>query len=191
MLNLTKFNPKLNKKVIYLLLIAILISVLLYFKIDNTNLLKELQNLDNLLLNTHFNLIIWHFLLIAILTFIILIGLGYIFIPLYFIFEFSCIFYQILIFLKLASFKGLLFSLIYNIILKSFYLILIIFFIKKLTNIIKLLIKSFLNKITIDKNILFTNLKALIILFFLIIINDLIIYFWGTKILLKFIFILK
>lgn len=191
MSKLTKFNLKNVKKALIILIISFIISFFLYLKIDNTSILLALQDLESLLLTNHFNLIIYHFLIISSLTLLVLFGLGFIIIPLYLTMEFTCLFYQILIFIKLASFKGLLFSLIYNFILKGLYLLLIIIFLKKLLNIFHLFIKSIINKITIDKNILIANLKALILIIFLIILNDLIIYFWGSKILLKFIYILQ
>ena len=65
------------------------------------------------------------------------------------------------------------------------------FLVKKILNIYHLLVKSIINKITIDKNILINNLKVIVIVLLLILINDILLYFLGTSILLKFIFILK
>ena len=190
-MNYLRKYQKYLKKYLVIILIAFFISLILYYKLNNSDIITELKNIEELLNNNHFNLILPHFMIIIILSISILIGLGLIFIPIYFIYEYTCIFYNMLIFLKIFSIKGLLFSLIYNFILKGVYLVLIFIFIRKMLKIFSLVIKNIFNKISIDKNVFLSNLKIIILILGLIFMNDLIIYFGGTKILLKFLFILK
>ena len=188
--NITKYQKYL-KKLGIILGVAFIISFFLYHKLDNKVIILELNNIKDLLSNNHFNLILLHFIIISVLIMLILMGLGFISIPLYFLFEIVCMFYNMFLFINIGGFKGLIFSLIYNFILKGIYLILIFILVKKILNIYHLLVKSVINKITIDKNILINNLKVIVVVLLLILINDILLYFLGTSILLKFIFILK
>lgn len=188
---LIKKCQKYSKKVLILLFISFIIGFFLAHKLNNLDLLNELKNISYLLETNHFNLIFHHIFLICFLSILIFLFLAKIIIPLYFIIEFSSIFFNIFTFIKVFHFKGLIFSLIYNFSLKFLYLIFIFIFLKKLLNIFYIITKSIKNNKIIDKNLLKDNLKYLFLCFILILLNDILIYFYGTKILLEFIFILK
>ena len=189
-ITLKKYQKTIKKSLI-IIFISLIISFFIYHKLDNSSLINNLKNIKDILNSNHINYLFLHFNNLSLLIVLILLGLGFIYIPLFFIKELISIFYSMFIFIKIAHFSGFLFSIIYNLITKGIYLILILILIKKVLNIYHLISKSIISKIPIDKSIFTNNLKFLLILILLIVTNEIFIYLFAHKIILKFIFILK
>ena len=173
-------------------LLGFLIGFLIYKKIDNHLLIAEIKNIANYLSTNHLNYILTHFIAISILLTCSLTVIGLILFPLYFLIECISLSYNIFIFTEIYHFKGLIFSILYIIITKIIFIILLLCIFQKLIKTIKNIIKIYTNKEDINhKYSLLKNIKAVIIYLLFIFLNDILIYIIGSKILLKLTFIIK
>lgn len=173
-------------------LLGFLIGFLIYKKIDNHLLIAEIKNIANYLSTNHLNYILTHFITISILLTCSLTVIGLILFPLYFLIECISLSYNIFIFTEIYHFKGLIFSILYIIITKTIFIILLLCIFQKLIKTIKNIIKIYTNKEDINhKYSLLKNIKAIIIYLLFIFLNDILIYIIGSKILLKLTFIIK
>ncbi len=187
LLNNPIYNKKYFQKILIISLLGFFLGIIFFKKLSNETLLNEILNIENLLTNTHINYLPSHFLILSFLSLASLIGLYSFIVPLYLIFEFACISYNILIFTSSYHFKGLIYSLIYNLLTKGFYLILILIIIKK----IRILIHSIFKTKETYNNSLIINIKSIKIYLILMILNDILIYLFGSNILLKLSFLLN
>jgi len=181
-------NKNLLKSLLLFILISFLISLLLFNKVDSTNLINSIKNMEQYLSNQNINYVITHFITISILLTGSLTIIGVVLIPLYFLYEFVCINYSIFILLKAFQFSGFIYGLIYNILTKGIYLILLLLLSKKIINIIKTF------KISEEKAKIYSinkNIKCILLIIISVIVNDIIIYFFASKILLKLLFIIS
>ena len=183
-MKLTSFKlSKYQKLLLFLLFISLILSFIFYHKLINNTIINEVKDIDNMLSN-HLNFISLHLNIIGILLIISLILLSKFLFPFIIIYELLSIIYNIFIFFHVFKFKGLIFSLIYNLITKALYLLFLLLLYKH----IRKLVKDIKNK-TISNNI--NYLRKIAIYIILIIINDILIYFLANKILLKLTFIIK
>ncbi len=183
-------NPKYQKFLIFTCILSLIISFLIFKKVDHSLLTNDLNNLSLLLKNNHLNYFILHFLIITFLSLTSLIGLGIITIPLYLIFEEICIFYNIFSFISIYHLKGFIFSCFFNLLTKGIYLLLLFFILLKIVA----LTKIFLNNLSKSSKIKYPyslTFKKIIFLILLIFLYDLFLYFFGSLILSKLIFILN
>ena len=170
------------------IIISLFLAFFSFSKLDNTLVIANVKNLEEYLINNNLNFIFNHFLSVSLIITCSLTLIGLIFIPIYILYEIFSIFYAFYIFIIAFSFKGFIYAILFNIITKGLYLFFLFIIIRKIRNIVLLLFK---NKENIDlKYSLSKNIKAIIISIILIIISDILIYFIGTKILLKLTFIL-
>ena len=87
--------------------------------------------------------------------------------------------------------KGLLYGIIYVIITKGIYLFFLSIIIVSLLRVSLIILKSIFNKENIDKEKLALLLKKILICIAIILINDIILYFWGTNLITIFNFLLN
>lgn len=181
-----KNHQKLIKILSFLFILSFIISIFLYQKLKNEAILQEYQNLANYLEINHINYLIYHFIILSLVISSLILGIGFILFPFYFMFEIISLNYNLFTLINLFKFKGFIFSLFYNILTKLIYLILIIYIFQKNLNILKIFISNSTKYDSLTKNtLIITNLKKIIISSFFIILNDIFIYFFGAKILLS------
>lgn len=183
-----KNHKNLLKFLIAFVILGILISFLLFNKFENKDIILSIKNIEEYLHNNHINYLLTHFTIVSIMITSSLTIIGTITFPIYLLYEIISINYNILIFIKAYHFAGLIYGILYNFLTKFVFLLLLIILFKKVINIIKVLFNSD-EKITLYS--LNKNIKIIICLIIAIIINDLLIYLFASKILEKLLFIIK
>ena len=168
-----------------LLFLGITLGFLFYIKIDSTSIIEQIKNIDSYLKETPINFILVHILTLFFLMSVSFSFVGIFLFALYFIWEFACITYACFIFANVFGLMGFLYGIIYNIVIKLLFLILLVIIFKKIYFFLK-------NKNNKDLSLILKK-KKLEIIFCLITIfvYDIILYFIGNEILLKFIFIVQ
>ncbi len=188
-----------NKKIVLFLftifLVAVIFGIIFYIKQENiikNNISDILKDFTLNLNKCRINFILVHVLTILIIFTLSITLIGLVFSIFYFFYESMTIGFIIAIFTTNYGFSGLVFSLIYIMATKIFF-ILILFYIYALTlKIDKKIIYNLLTKSNETLNSIFKNtFKKLIILIIILLINDLFIYFCGSKILDLCSFLLK
>ena len=189
-----KRNSKVFKFIITLIILGLISGIILYLNLSKETkeiIVNTLVNLNKNLTTTKQNNIIYHLFIISIF---ILISLTLILYPLTFFY----LFYEILSFGFILSYYfsnfgigGTIYSLIYFLLNKAFFLLILIYVSIVSYNLITKIIKALMKKDNISVRELYQNffLKILISSLFILII-DIIIYFFGNKILSLFQFLL-
>lgn len=192
-MNLIKISLKNNKKYIKLLLallcLGFFIGFILIKKVNLESLLENITSLDNYINTNRINFLTDHILTILILCFSSLTVLGLILFPLNFIYEGICIFFNIYTLSRVFKLSGFVYGLIYNIIIKGIYLIMLVLIFKKIV----IFIKNFFRKREKEEQKILINksLMQLGIYTTIIFLNDLILYLFGNKILSFFLILIK
>jgi len=184
-----KLDKNLLKGLLLFIFISFLISFLLFNKIDNSSIISQVSNITEYLNNQNINYILIHFIIISVLLTCSFTIVGIIIFPIYLLYEILTINYSIFIFVKVFHFSGFIYGLIYNILTKSVFIILLFMLFKKIINIYK----KFILKED-DKSLSYSinkNLKAILTIIIGILLNDLLIYLISSKILLKLAFIIS
>lgn len=185
-----KSNRSIIKFLVMLFITSILIGIYLYLSKEklikesiNTELIKMINNLDI----TRQNNILNHLLIMIVISVLSLTIIGLPLILIYFLYEGVSIGFLLSSFINYSPIKGMLFGTIFIIISKIIYITILIYL---LTNTLKYT-KSFLKRLKMTKNELIIN-QVIKILFCITItlINDIILYFIGNKIITIFKFIL-
>lgn len=185
-----KSNRSIIKFLVMLFITSILVGIYLYLSKEklikesiNTELIKMINNLDI----TRQNNILNHLLIMIVLSVLSLTIIGLPIILIYFLYEGVSIGFLLSSFINYSPIKGMLFGTIFIIISKIVYITILIYL---LTNTLKYT-KSFLKRLKTAKNELIIN-QVIKILFCITItlINDIILYFIGNKIITIFKFIL-
>lgn len=185
-----KPNRSIIKFLVMLFITSILVGIYLYLSKEklikesiNTELIKMINNLDI----TRQNNILNHLLIMIVISVLSLTIIGLPLILIYFLYEGVSIGFLLSSFINYSPIKGMLFGTIFIIISKIIYIAILIYL---LTNTLKYT-KSFLKRLKMTKNELIIN-QVIKILFCITItlINDIILYFIGNKIITIFKFIL-
>lgn len=185
-----KSNRSIIKFLVMLFITSILVGIYLYLSKEklikesiNTELIKMINNLDI----TRQNNILNHLLIMIVISVLSLTIIGLPVILIYFLYEGVSIGFLLSSFINYSPIKGMLFGTIFIIISKIIYITILIYL---LTNTLKYT-KSFLKRLKMAKNELIIN-QVIKILFCITItlINDIILYFIGNKIITIFKFIL-
>lgn len=185
-----KSNRSIIKFLVMLFITSILVGIYLYLSKEklikesiNTELIKMINNLDI----TRQNNILNHLLIMIVISVLSLTIIGLPLILIYFLYEGVSIGFLLSSFINYSPIKGMLFGTIFIIISKIIYITILIYL---LTNTLKYT-KSFLKRLKTTKNELIIN-QVIKILFCITItlINDIILYFIGNKIITIFKFIL-
>ena len=185
-LNLSK---KQKQFLLIILFLGILIGFLLYKKIDQSLVIDNITNIESTLENNRINFLFMHLIVLSLLIASSTLMIGIILFPIYFIMEIATITYSILCFSNAFQISGVLYGIIYNIITKGFYIILLIILTKNIYKIAKMNITTWKNKENhqIDSK----EYKKIAILSLSILVYDLFLYLLGSKILLKLSFIIS
>ena len=185
-----KSNRSIIKFLLMLFITSILVGIYLYLSKEkliresiNTELIKMINNLDI----TRQNNILNHLLIMIVLSVLSLTIIGLPIILIYFFYEGVSIGFLLSSFINYSPIKGLLFGTIFIIISKIIYITILIYL---LTNTLKYT-KNFLKRLKMAKNELIIN-QVIKISFCttITLINDIILYFIGNKIITIFKFIL-
>lgn len=185
-----KSNRSIIKFLLILFITSILVGIYLYLSKEkliresiNTELIKMINNLDI----TRQNNILNHLLIMIVLSVLSLTIIGLPIILIYFLYEGVSIGFLLSSFINYSPIKGMLFGTIFIIISKIIYITILIYL---LTNTLKYT-KNFLKRLKTTKNELIIN-QVIKISFCttITLINDIILYFIGNKIITIFKFIL-
>ena len=185
-----KSNRSIIKFLLMLFITSILVGIYLYLSKEkliresiNTELIKMINNLDI----TRQNNILNHLLIMIVLSVLSLTIIGLPIILIYFLYEGVSIGFLLSSFINYSPIKGMLFGTIFIIISKIIYITILIYL---LTNTLKYT-KNLLKRLKTTKNELIIN-QIIKISFCttITLINDIILYFIGNKIITIFKFIL-
>lgn len=185
-----KSNRSIIKFLLMLFITSILVGIYLYLSKEkliresiNNELIKMINNLDI----TRQNNILNHLLIMIVLSVLSLTIIGLPIILIYFLYEGVSIGFLLSSFINYSPIKGMLFGTIFIIISKIIYITILIYL---LTNTLKYT-KNFLKRLKMAKNELIIN-QVIKISFCttITLINDIILYFIGNKIITIFKFIL-
>ena len=185
-----KSNRSIIKFLLMLFITSILVGIYLYLSKEkliresiNTELIKMINNLDI----TRQNNILNHLLIMIVLSVLSLTIIGLPIILIYFLYEGVSIGFLLSSYINYSPIKGMLFGTIFIIISKIIYITILIYL---LTNTLKYT-KNFLKRLKTTKNELIIN-QIIKISFCttITLINDIILYFIGNKIITIFKFIL-
>lgn len=185
-----KSNRSIIKFLLMLFITSILVGIYLYLSKEkliresiNTEIIKMINNLDI----TRQNNILNHLLIMIVLSVLSLTIIGLPIILIYFLYEGVSIGFLLSSFINYSPIKGMLFGTIFIIISKIIYITILIYL---LTNTLKYT-KNFLKRLKMAKNELIIN-QVIKISFCttITLINDIILYFIGNKIITIFKFIL-
>ncbi len=181
-------NKKLYTLVICFLTMGLIIGIY-YFTRNKTIIDKSIYL--NYLQNNNLNNILFHVSILSICITFNFIIIGTLFFALLFIYEGISIGYSIATFFSAFNFNGFLYALITNILLKGIYLFLLVVLFNKLFKLCKALILCYCKKHSIDGDLFLSKIKNILYIFLFIILNDIVLYFLGNKILYLFKFLLN
>ena len=183
---------KIIKTFIICFIVGFILSILFYLSLDKTEikLLVDTIKNNNILYKTSNNMINH----LKILSVIIILNFLYIGIPLYIgllISESFKIFLRLIILYKAFKIKGVIYGVIYALISNGIYIVFLLVIFKKLIKIFKIIYKYKFKKENINYNTLYYYFINTIIILVLIFISDMLIYFYGSKLLYVFIRLCK
>lgn len=151
------------------------------------NINEWLQGLEN----THLNNILPHIIILSSLFILSLFLVG---LPLILFFVFYngfSIGFMLMALVDIFGIKGILYGIIYTLISKGIYLFLLFIFIITMIKIVVILFKNYFKKEKMSKDGLNLLFKRTLICIAGILISDIILYFWGSKIIMLFNFLLN
>lgn len=186
-----KNNKKYLEFLLFFFLFGFLLGFLIYMKIDHANVLEEIKSISQYLSANHINYIGFHFILISVFITCSLTILGIFIFPIYFIFEGACIFYHIITFTSVYHLSGFIYSILSNFLMKGLFLIFLVLLFKTVLNIVKIIVVSMQNDKNNMKVVLIKNIKRAILAIFAIFLNDIFLYFFGSKILYSLLFLIE
>ena len=190
----TSLNKKFYLFLSIIFVIGLILGVIFLIYLDEAskdilflNINEWLQGISN----SNLNNIVLHIIMLSsmFLLSIFLIGIPFV---LFFVFYngFS-VGFTVTSLISIFGIKGLLYGIIYVIITKGIYLFFLSIIIVSLLRVSLIILKSIFNKENIDKEKLALLLKKILICIAIILINDIILYFWGTNLITIFNFLLN
>ena len=183
---------KIIKTFIICFIVGLILSVLFYLSLDKTEIKLLVDTIkNNSILYKTSNNMINH---LKILSVIIILNFLYIGIPLYIgllISESFKIFLRLIILYKAFKIKGVIYGVIYALINNGIYIVFLLVIFKKLIKIFKIIYKYKFKKENINYSTLYYYFINTIIVLVLIFISDMLIYFYGSKLLYIFIRLCK
>lgn len=186
-----KLNKRQLKFLLFILFLGVLCGFLFYIKVDSSVFIKQIQEIDINLQSSHVNFIINHILVLFFLLSTSFSIIGIILFLLYVVWEVTCISYSSFVFMNAFGFSGLIYGIIYNLVIKFFFLFSLFVIFKKVYFIFK---NKFFNKDDQEQQMMHFSFKKknmeIIICCICIILYDIFLYFLGSQILLKLTFLL-
>lgn len=172
--------------VIFGVIISVLFGIFIFYKISNNSMNYLLSNSNNLNY-INYKVIIFHILLFAFALVTSFLGIGIITLFIYLIFESIIIGFMSSYFISLYGINGIMYSVIYTLIYKALLIFLTIILIFKFIKLLKFFIK-YLTKEKID---ITKTIANSIIIYILIILNDIFLLLFGKYIINIFSFMIK
>lgn len=189
----TSINKKLYLFISIVLIIGIIIGIVFVTMLDESskeilflNINEFLQNIDK----SNMEVLVMHLVILSTLLVTSIILLGGPLIIFFLLYNGFTIGFIISSITCIFGIKGLLFGLIYVIISKLIFLILLIIISVNLFKIVKCIIDYIVYKKN-NKELFTTYIKRCIIFISIVILNDIILYFWGLKLVNVFNFLIK
>ncbi len=175
--------------------LGLIFGIVIFLKQNNITksaISLELELFNNIIKTTNQNQILFHIFLCLIIFLLNYTGIGI-------IASLGLVFYEGISFgfsIAILTFKfkisGLIFALIFNILTKGIYILLIIYIAYAGINFLKKVIKCIQSKrYEISYSFIKNQGKILLIVLGIILVNEILIYFFGNKILSWFLFLLK
>ena len=163
-----------------LLFISFISGIIIYLNIDNNvklDLFNNVFNIKESLINNRINNIFSHLFIVILIVLLSFSCLGYFLGLFYLFYEGMSISFTFMFLCQIKGLKGLIFILLYDLLFKIVYLILIFMLLIKLFYIFRTIIRYFIYK----SNIYIKNtLISVFIIVLLIVINDILIYFLSN-----------
>ena len=163
-----------------LLFISFISGIIIYLNIDNNvklDLFNNVFNIKESLINNRINNIFNHLFVVIFIVLLSFSCLGYFLGLFYLFYEGMSISFTFMFLCQIKGLKGLIFILLYDLLFKIVYLILIFMLLIKLFYIFRTIIRYFIYK----SNIYIKNtLISVFIIVLLIVINDILIYFLSN-----------
>ena len=163
-----------------LLFISFISGIIIYLNIDNNvklDLFNNVFNIKESLINNRINNIFNHLFVVIFIVLLSFSCLGYFLGLFYLFYEGMSISFTFMFLCQIKGLKGLIFILLYDLLFKIVYLILIFMLLIKLFYIFRTIIRYFIYK----SNIYIKNtLISVFIIVILIVINDVLIYFLSN-----------
>ena len=189
----TSINKKLYLFISIVLIIGIIVGIVFVTMLDESskeilflNINEFLQNIDK----SNMEVLVMHLVILSTLLVTSIILLGGPLIIFFLLYNGFTIGFIISSITCIFGIKGLLFGLIYVIISKLIFLILLIIISVNLFKIVKCIIDYIVYKKN-NKELFTTYIKRCIIFISIVILNDIILYFWGLKLVNVFNFLIK
>ena len=178
-----------------ILFVGIIVGVIFYTKQGDFNKNSITSSMNLFLENfsgNKINNLITHLLVTIIILVLGVLIIGTPLAIIYLFYEGLTIGFSLAVFYSTYKFSGIVFGLIFNRILKIIYINLLILFVIKIIDITRNIIGSLIYKK--DSNIkkyLYQNLKTALILIIIILINDIALYYLGSKVMKIFLFLIR
>lgn len=189
----TSINKKLYLFISIVLIIGIIVGIVFVTLLDEStkeilflNINEFLQNMDK----SNIDFFITHLIILSTLLVTSTLLIGGPLIIFFLIYNGFAIGFIISSITCIFGIKGLLFGIIYVIISKLIFLVLLIIISVNLFKIVKCIIDCIVYKKN-NKEVFITYIKRTIIFISIIILNDIILYFWGLKLVNIFNFLIK
>jgi len=189
----TSSNKYLIKFIVSLFIIGIVFGFIFYSRETNvikTDIINELSNLKDYLPITRQNNFLYHIILLSILGILSLIVAGFPLLLFYFFYEAVSFGFLLGALFHMNTFEGLLFGVIFALVYKLFLYLALMYLIISSFHYSKKIIILIKNKDYRISDYIANHLFKIVFIFLAVLLTDLIIYFFGNKIVSYFLFLL-
>ena len=190
----TSLNKKFYLFLSIIFIIGLILGVIFLIYLDEAskdilflNINEWLQGISN----SNINNIVLHIIMLSSMFLLSIFLIGIPFVLFFAFYNGFSVGFTVTSLTSIFSIKGLLYGIIYVIITKGIYLFFLSIIIVSLLRVSLIILKSIFNKENIDKEKLALLLKKNLICIAIILINDIILYFWGTNLITIFNFLLN
>ena len=190
----TSLNKKFYLFLSIIFVIGLILGVIFLIYLDEAskdilflNINEWLQGISN----SNINNIVLHIIMLSSMFLLSIFLIGIPFVLFFAFYNGFSVGFTVTSLTSIFGIKGLLYGIIYVIITKGIYLFFLSIIIVSLLRVSLIILKSIFNKENIDKEKLALLLKKNLICIAIILINDIILYFWGTNLITIFNFLLN
>ena len=190
----TSLNKKFYLFLSIIFVIGLILGVIFLIYLDEAskdilflNINEWLQRISN----SNINNIVLHIIMLSAMFLLSIFLIGIPFVLFFAFYNGFSVGFTVTSLTSIFGIKGLLYGIIYVIITKGIYLFFLSIIIVSLLRVSLIILKSIFNKENIDKEKLALLLKKNLICIAIILINDIILYFWGTNLITIFNFLLN
>ncbi len=190
----TSLNKKFYLFLSIIFVIGLILGVIFLIYLDEAskdilflNINEWLQGISN----SNINNIVLHIIMLSSMFLLSIFLIGIPFVLFFAFYNGFSVGFTVTSLISIFGIKGLLYGIIYVIITKGIYLFFLSIIIVSLLRVSLIILKSIFNKENIDKEKLALLLKKNLICIAIILINDIILYFWGTNLITIFNFLLN